>query len=77
VTVLSGLATFGSLTWTLVEPTGSGAQAVAFDTATGQKAFSSAVYPDSSVDFTPPVVAAGRVYLDLSNEVLCLTLPAT
>jgi outer membrane protein assembly factor BamB len=77
VTVLSGLATFGSLTWTLVEPTGSGAQAVAFDTATGQKVFSSAVYPDSSVDFTPPVVAAGRVYLDLSNEVLCLTLPAT
>lgn len=77
VTVLSGLATFGSLTWATVEPTDFNAQAVAFDTATGQKVFSSAVYPDSSVDFTPPVVAAGRVYLDLSNEVLCLTLPAT
>jgi outer membrane protein assembly factor BamB len=77
VTVLSGLATFGSLTWTLVVPADSEAQAVALDTATGQKVFSSAVYPDTSVDFTPPVVAAGRVYLNLSNEVVCLTLPAT
>ena len=77
VTVLSGLATFGSLTWTLVEPADSEAQAVAFDTATGQKVFSSAVYPDASVEFTPPVVAAGRVYLDLSTEVVCLPLTAT
>jgi outer membrane protein assembly factor BamB len=75
--VLGGLATFGSLTWATVEPTDSQAQAVAFDAATGQKVFSSAVYPDPSVEFPPPVVAAGRVYVDLTTEVLCLTLPAT
>jgi outer membrane protein assembly factor BamB len=77
VTFLGGLATFGSLTWATVDPTDSAAQAVAFNTATGHKVFSSAVYSDPSVEFPPPVVAAGRVYLDLTNEVLCLTLPAT
>lgn len=77
VTFLGGLATFGSLTWATVDPTDSAAQAVAFNTATGQKVFSSAVYPDPSVEFPPPVVAAGRVYLDLTNKVLCLALPAT
>ena len=77
VTFLGGLATFGSLTWATVDPTDSAAQAVAFNTATGRKVFSSAVYSDPSVEFPPPVVAAGRVYLDLTNEVLCFALPAT
>jgi outer membrane protein assembly factor BamB len=77
VTFLGGLATFGSLTWATVDPTDSAAQAVAFNTATGHKVFSSAVYSDPSVEFPPPVVAAGRVYLDLTNKVLCLTLPAS
>jgi outer membrane protein assembly factor BamB len=77
VTFVGGMATFGSLTWATIEPAGSDAQAVAFNTATGHKVFSSAVYSDPSVEFPPPVVAAGRVYLDLTNKVLCLTLPAT
>jgi outer membrane protein assembly factor BamB len=76
VTVIGGLATFGGLTWATVEPTDSNAQAVAFDPSTGHQVFSSAVYPDATVDFPPPLVAAGRVYLSLSDEVLCLALPS-
>ena len=71
----SAFATFGSLTWVLANDfVNSTVQAVAFDPATGHQVFTSAAYPDPA-NSPPPVVAAGRVYLDLATEVLCLTLP--
>ena len=72
---VGAFATFGSLTWVLANDfVNSTVQAVAFDPATGHQAFSSAAYPDPAVNSLPPVAAAGRVYLDLATEVLCLTL---
>jgi outer membrane protein assembly factor BamB len=79
VVVAGDLATFGGLTWVTVEPAPdeSTAQAVAFNRYTGHQVFSSAAYPDPTVDFPPPVVDAGHVYVNLATEVLCLSLPAT
>lgn len=69
------VATFGGLSWGLAQSGGS-VQVVAIDTATGQVVYTSPAYSDDTQGFAP-VVSAGRVYVNLSTEVLCLALPAS
>jgi outer membrane protein assembly factor BamB len=75
VVFVGGLATFGGLTWGLTEPSSDQAQAVAIDPATGNQVYSSPVFTHVAVSFPPPVVSAGRVYLNLASEVVTLALP--
>lgn len=66
-------STFGGLTWALAA-NNAGTSATAFSAATGHRVYSSAPFSDDS-DPMPPVVNAGRVYLDTGSELMCLALP--
>ena len=73
---VAGTATFGQLVWAnFTTGAGSPGGATAYDPATGHQLFS-APQPNDNAGF-PPTIANGRVYLNLGNEVECLTLPAT
>jgi outer membrane protein assembly factor BamB len=76
VIFVGGLATFGGLTWGLTQPGNNQAQAIAIDPATGNEVYSSPVYTDFAVSFPPPVISAGRVYINLVSEVISLALPS-
>jgi outer membrane protein assembly factor BamB len=73
---VAGTATFGGLTWGLHQH-GGAVKAVAFGRLTGHQVFSSAPFSYTDTQGFPPVVDAGRVYLNLGNELLCLALPAS
>jgi outer membrane protein assembly factor BamB len=75
VIFVGGLATFGGLTWGLTEPSIDQAQAVAIDPATGNQVYSTPLYTNLAFNFPPPVVSAGRVYINLVSKVVSLALP--
>jgi outer membrane protein assembly factor BamB len=71
-----GTATFGGLTWGLHQRSGGAEHAVAFG-AFGYRVFSSQAFSNSDTQGMPPVVAAGRVYVNLGDELACLALPGS
>ena len=69
-------ATFGGLTWALGYKPGTGnARVVAFNAGNGDQVFATAPFSDD-VQSDPPVVQAGRVYVNTRTALECLALPA-
>jgi outer membrane protein assembly factor BamB len=73
--LMAGTATFGGLSWGIDQSLpGDGAEMIAYDPSTGQQDFSSAQLSTTAEPLFPPVVVAGRVYVNLGNELVCFAL---
>jgi hypothetical protein len=65
--------TFGGLAWDVLRTNGL-AEAIAFSAATGAQVYTSQGYA-GSLQYFPPVVHSGHVYLNTGEELVCLALP--